>query len=200
MKQDTPAPWAETVPNARYPMTADDLLRRADDLRDTCRYELVEGRLVRMSPTSDEHFYIMDNLHPVLRAFVKAHQLGIVTYPDNGFLISSAGNPETIVAPDIAFVRAERIPPRSKKYLAVAPDLVVEIASPTQYRPEMAEKARLYLRSGVRLVWVVWPGDRQVDVWRPGSDVPVATLGESDALDGLDVLPGFTHAVANLFA
>ena len=95
-------------------MTADDLLRLPDDAQ---RYELVEGRLVRMSPTSDEHFYITDNLHPVLRAFVKAHKLGIVTYPDNGFQVSQPGQPDTIFAPDIAFVRAERLPTVRRKYL-----------------------------------------------------------------------------------
>lgn len=196
MRQDTIAPWAEPVPGAPYPMTAGELLGLAGDAQ---RYELVEGRLMRMSPTSDEHFYITDNLHPVLRAFVKEHRLGIVTYPDNGFQISLPGQPDTVVAPDIAFVRAEQVPPRRTKYLAVAPDLAVEIASPTQYRPEMAAKARLYLAAGVRLVWVIWPADRQVDVWVPGSDVPERTLGEGDTLDGLDVLPGFAHPVADLF-
>jgi len=63
----------------------------------------------------------------------------------------------------------------------------------------MAAKARLYLQRGVRLVWGVWPADRQVDVWRPGSDEPVATLGADDQFDGADVLPGFTHPVADLF-
>ncbi len=81
----------------------------------------------------------------------------------------------------------------------LAPDLVAEIASPNQYRPEMADKAQRYLAAGVRLVWVVWPKYSQVDVWRPGSDQPVATLNVDDQLDGLDVLPGFTYPLARLF-
>ncbi len=82
----------------------------------------------------------------------------------------------------------------------MAPDLAVEIPSPDQYRPEMAEKARLYLAVGVRLVWVIWPRWRQVGVWRPGAAAPVATLDTTGTLDGLDVLPGFTYPVARLFA
>ena len=64
----------------------------------------------------------------------------------------------------------------------------------------MAAKARRYLAAGVRLVWVVWPKSQQVDVWRPDTVQPVARLGIGDALDGLDVLPGFTYPLARLFA
>ena len=82
----------------------------------------------------------------------------------------------------------------------MAPDLAVEVASPDQHRPEMAQKAQLYLTLGTRLVWVVWPSRRQVDVWRTGSDTPMATLGTGDILESQDVLPGFSYPVARLFA
>ncbi len=85
------------------------------------------------------------------------------------------------------------------KHLRVAPDLVAEVVSPDQYRPEMADKAKLYLSAGVRLVWIVWPQSQTVDIWRPGSDAPMATLAMGDALDGLDVIPGFNYALAELF-
>ena len=81
----------------------------------------------------------------------------------------------------------------------MAPDLAAEIVSPSQYHPEMDAKARLFLARGVRLVWVIWPTAQEIDVWRPGSMTPVATLHASDTLDGLDVLPGFTLPVAELF-
>ncbi len=64
----------------------------------------------------------------------------------------------------------------------------------------MAAKPRRYLEAGVRLLWVIWPRYRSVDVWRPCSDQPVAALGLDDVLDGLDVLPGFTYPVARLFS
>jgi Uma2 family endonuclease len=63
----------------------------------------------------------------------------------------------------------------------------------------MIEKAHAWLAAGARLVWVIWPGARQVDVWRMGADEPPATLNAGDLLDGMDVLPGFSFAVADLF-
>jgi Uma2 family endonuclease len=127
-----------------------------------------------------------------------------VTGTDGEFNLTQPGeSQETALVPDVAFLRADRVPPRNsadyKKAPRLAPDLAVEVASPNQHHPEMAAKARLYLARGVRLVWVVWPADRQVDVWRPGSDEPATTLSIGDALDGLDGLPGFTHPVADLF-
>ena len=64
----------------------------------------------------------------------------------------------------------------------------------------MGAKARRYLKAGTRLVWIVWPRRRQVDVWRPGDQTPSQTLGLADSLDGLDVVPDFTYPLAKLFA
>jgi Uma2 family endonuclease len=77
--------------------------------------------------------------------------------------------------------------------------LAVELVSPSQFRPEMSAKAWQWLQRGARLVWVVWPARRQLDVWTPGQDVPL-TLSAADSLDGRDVVPGFTCALADLFA
>jgi Uma2 family endonuclease len=171
MKHDTLAPWAERVPDT-HPMTADDLLRLDDD---EWQYELVEGTLVRVAPTGLEHFDITRKLFRVLDRHVEDNKLGIVTLPDTGFRLDLPGSGDTVLSPDIAFVGTQKVlqlpapgTPERKKYLPVAPDLVVEVASPDQYRPEMAEKAKLYLASGVWLVWIVWPAARQVDVWEPG--------------------------------
>jgi predicted nuclease of predicted toxin-antitoxin system len=82
-----------------------------------------------------------------------------------------------------------------------APELAVEVASPAQDEDALAAKARLYLRGGTRLVWIVWPHGQTVDVWRAGATAgPVRTLGAGDLLDGEDVVPGFSHPVAGLFA
>lgn len=111
---------------------------------------------------------------------------------------------DTILGADVAFVRAGRLPPEESpewsSYLRLAPDLVAEIASPSQYRPDLAEKAQHWLRAGVRLVWVIRPERRQVDVWRAGQAAPSTTLTSDDALDGLDVVPGFSSPLATLFA
>lgn len=202
MKHDTLAPWAERVPDAP-PMTADELLALPEG---EWQYELVDGRLVRVTPTGLEHYYVTDSLHTAMRRHARERQLGLVTLPDTGFVLSRPGGADTVLSPDIAFLgneRVRRLPERgtqaSKKFLAVAPELAVEVASPDQHRSEMAEKARLYLASGVRLVWVVWPGPRQVDVWIAEAGGP-STLGEDGILDGRDVLPGFTFPMRDLFA
>jgi len=85
------------------------------------------------------------------------------------------------------------------KLIPFAPELAVEVASPSQNADDMAAKARRYLSGGTRLVWVVWPHAAMIDVWRVGDWQPSATLEVGDQLDGEAVLPGFTHPVADVF-
>jgi Uma2 family endonuclease len=182
-------------------MTVKDLACLSDEIRG---YELVEGRLVKAMPTGGGHGTIGMKLGGRLELFVEEHHLGSVLSAETGFDLSQLGYPNTVLAPDLAFVRTERLPDRTSaewdEYWQLAPDLVVEIASPTQYRPEMAAKARRWLVAGVRLIWVVWPRYRQVDVWRIGADDPVAVLSVGETLEGLDVVPGFACPVSRLFA
>ena len=199
---ETLAPWAEIVPDAPYPMTAEGLARLPDD---GWLYELVNGRLVRMPPPGGEHGDLALELGAALRIYVKTHQLGRVLAAETGFLLTLPGMPHQVeLAPDVAFVRKERVPPRdTAAYRAVwslAPDLVAEVASPSQHRLEMGVKARQWLAGSVRLVWVVWPKEREVDLWLPGQEDAAQTLRLGDALDGRDVVPGFTYALAELFA
>lgn len=195
MASDTIAPWAEPVL-----ATIDDLLARDDD---GWRYELVEGRLVRMPPTSFEHGDVEATVVEELRRFVREHGLGRVVSGEPGFHLSGPGEPDTVLAADVAFVASDGVEEVKREGSAsfphLAPDLVVEIASPSQGHPELSAKARLWLRAGVRMVWVVWPRTRQVDVWRIESDTPALTLGETDQLDGGVVLPGFRYPVSDLF-
>ena len=184
-------------------MTVAELLALPED---ACwQYELVEGRLVRMPASGFEASRIAGRLLAALLTFVEDRGLGAVTGPDGTYDLTQPGDTEeTGLVPDVAFVQAAHIPPRSSaeyaKALRLAPDLVVEVVSPSQYRPEMRAKAARYLDAGVRLVWTVWPKYQQVDVWRPGTTQPVATLTVNDTLDGLDVIPGFSYPVARLFA
>lgn len=196
------APWAEPVPGSPYPMTVAQLQALPDD---EWLYELVDGRLVRVTGSGNKANVIAANLIAALVAFVKVRKLGRVSGADGQFDLTQPGAAtETALIPDVAFVSAGRLAPlRSNEANAIprlAPELVAEVASPSQYRPELAEKARIYLESGVQLVWVIWPDDEEVDVWRPGADQPVTTLSINDDLDGLDVLPGFSHPVADLFS
>lgn len=87
----------------------------------------------------------------------------------------------------------------TKASASFAPELAVEVASPSQRSDAMAAKARTYLGGGTRLVWVVWPARGQVDVWRPSAGAPTK-LGSGEALNGEDVVPGFRLRLADLFA
>jgi Uma2 family endonuclease len=195
MQQQPVAPWGEVIATDR-PMTVDDLLNLPDDGH---MYELVEGHLVRMLPSGGGASSLALRLGARIEAFVEQHNLGAVTGADGEFDLGHG----TALAPDVAFVRAERVPPPTspiyEKAWPLAPDLAVEVASPNQYRPAMARKAQRYLNAGTRLVWVVWPKRKEVEVWRPGDIKPSATLSVGDVLDGLDILPGFTYPVERLF-
>jgi Uma2 family endonuclease len=174
MAQDTLAPWAELMPDAG-PMTVEALLALPDDNQGS-QYELVEGRLVRMAPSGGEASLIAVRLCAALLAHAGQQRLGGVTGQEGAYELSRPGEPATALAPDAAFVRADRVPPADSPVFArawpLAPDLVAEVASPNQYRPELAAKARRYLDAGVRLVWVIWPARREVDVWRAGAHEP----------------------------
>ncbi len=195
-RSDELAPWAEIVPTAG-PVTVDYLLSLPDD---GWRYEVVEGALVRVAGSGEEAATIAGNIYYALRAFVQPWRLGVVTPAGGVYKFPGA---ETGLLPGVGFYLAARrslIADRTKP-IPFAPDLAVEVASPSQDAGAMAAKARQYLRGGTRLVWVVWPERREVDVWRTGnSGRPAATLGMDDDLDGEDVIPGFPHPVADAFA
>ena len=186
-----------TKPNAKPAtklLTADDLLRL--DAQGV-RGELIRGELSETMPAGHRHGKIVMNLGAELRNFVKPRKLGTLVASDSGVLLER--DPDTVREPDIAFFSAEKIPLDADipGYAESVPDLVVEVASPSDSRTAVNDKALMWLRYGVRLVWVVRPDARQVDVHREGR--PVAALGENDAFDGLDVLPGFSCPVRDVF-
>jgi Uma2 family endonuclease len=194
------APWAEIAPNAPYPMTVDQLHALPDD---GWVYELIQGVLFRMPMSGLRATSIGMRLAIRLGAYVEDNNLGVLTGEQGGYRLDPAHPRDTEVAPDVGFLRADRVPPLdSPEYdqaPTLAPDLAVEVASDNQFAPGMATKARTYLRFGTHLVWVIWPRYRRVDVWRPDSETPTA-LGIDDTLEGEDVIPGFTFPVARLFA
>jgi Uma2 family endonuclease len=144
------------------------------------RVELWKGQLLRMAPTGDLHGRVTWRLSSALDRYVEAHSLGQLWPAEAGFDLTRPDEAQqTVLAPDIAFVRAERVPPPVEGFAHVVPDLVVETASPTQSRQEMDGKAQQWLERGVPLVWVVWPARHQVDEWRQGDTSPRA-LGMGD--------------------
>jgi Uma2 family endonuclease len=174
--------------------TADELFVMPDD---GFRYELVKGELRRMPPAGSEHGAVIMNIGTPLDQFVKAHGLGLVFGAETGFKIAS--DPDTVRAPDLAFIRRERIPvagiPRG--FWPGAPDLAVEVISPGDTYTEVEEKVNEWLSAGTRMVLVLNPRTRMVTVYT--SPTEVVRLAESDTLNGGELLPGFTCQVTELF-
>ena len=170
--------------------TVEDVAQLPDD---EYRYALIRGVLHRMPPTQGQHGFTVGNAAFHVRGFVGEHRLGRM-YDQSGFVLER--DPDVLIAPDLAFVRRDRVPDY-QGYPRLAPDLVVEVISPSETGPTIEEKVALSLAAGVRLVWAVDPVRRTVRVRRPdGTD---RLLAELDTLDGEDVLPGFRLPVARLF-
>ena len=162
------------------------------------RCELIEGMLTKMSPAGTEHGDISLTLGGLLWQHVRANKLGKVLAAETGFKVAS--NPDTVLAPDAAFIRREEFERigMTKKFWPGAPDLAAEVMSPDDTVRQTDEKAKAWLAYGARMVWVVNPKQRTVSVYRPDADVVVLT--EGDALDGEDVVPGFRCHVSEIFS
>jgi Uma2 family endonuclease len=175
--------------------TADQLFRLPDD---GFRYELVHGELRKMTPAGFSHGKVVANLTGSLIAWTKAHDLGVVLGAETGFKIAS--NPDTVLAPDIAFIRRDRVLElgETEKFWPGAPDLVVEVLSPGDTAYEVEEKVTTWLESGAAVVWVLNPKRRTVHVYRLKS--PVQILTEPESLEGEDVLPKFRIQLSEIFA
>lgn len=181
-----------TAPPAAKLITGEDLLAMGD----IGRCELIDGRIVRMSPTGGEHGIVETKLGRHLDTFVEAQKLGRVMVGEVGIYIRR--NPDRVRGADVAFISNERLPERPKGYLEVAPDLVVEIMSPADRWQEVREKLDEYFSIGVRWVWIVEPENRAVLVYRSSTEMQV--FGEEDILKGEGVLEGLEMPVASLFA
>ncbi len=175
-------------------MTADELLRLQDDGQ---RHELVAGELRTMAPSSHEHGWQSGGIAVPLGSYVRARKLGLIYVAEAGFLL--ARDPDTVRAPDVAFVTRERVLAVGNVpgYWPGAPDLVVEVISPSDTYTDVNEKIALWLEHGARMVLAVDPRRRVVGVHRPNQ--PVSELTEDDAIDGADVVPGWTLPVREVF-
>lgn len=159
-------------------------------------YELVKGELHEMAPPGGTHGSSTSRLSTFVSYIVIEQDLGETFAAETGFLVSE--DPDTVLAPDFAFVTKERLPdPLPKSYVPVVPDIVLETRSPNDTKREVAAKVQQWLDLGVRLVWELDPKRRILTVHRSG--VPTRELGDADILDGEDVLPGLAVPVERIF-
>ncbi len=162
------------------------------------RWELVDGEMVAMSPSAEVSAAISAAITILVGQHVRAHRLGRMYTAEGGFVLFP--DRATVRAPDVAFVRAERVPhgEARKHFARLAPDLVVEVLSPTDRASEVVAKIEMYQEAGVPLIWLVDPEDATVTVIAAGQ--PTVVLKLTDTLDGGDILPGFSVPVADIFA
>lgn len=176
------------------PISADDLLAMP---RDGKRYELVAGELRMMSPSGWKHGEIVGNLHGIMWNHIRANGLGKIFGAETGFLI--ARDLDTVRAPDIAFIANENLPEQDPEeaYWPGAPDLAVEVLSPSDRTSDVEEKVQAWLAAGSRMVWVVDPKASTIVAYDVGGEV--VTFDAKQQLDGGDVLRGFRCSVAEVF-
>ena len=176
-------------------MTAEELLEMPDD---GFRYELVRGELVKMPPAGHMSSFREMLIGSHLTVYVRENRLGRAYGASGGFRLES--DPDTVLAPDAAFVRQERVEAvgDGDGFFPGAPDLAVEVISPSDRYTEVDEKVAEWLAAGTSMVVVVNPRNRTVRVHRPTTDSVLLT--EEDTLDGGDVVPGWEMPVADIFA
>lgn len=179
---------------AQQLLTAEEFSRLPNP-KDGSLQELIRGVIVTMPPPKGLHGICCSRVNRKIGNFVEAQNLGYTTSNDAGFILHRA--PDTVRGPDVAFYSFERVPEIPEGYFQVAPDLAAEVVSPDDSHSRLLEKTVLYLKHGVRIVWLVDPELRIVSVYR-GIDQS-RVLEETDTLSGEDVLPGFSCRVAELF-
>jgi Uma2 family endonuclease len=181
-------------------ITADELLvmPRRDEQGNSRILELIRGEVRRMSPTGITHGIVCTNIAGELRTFVEANNLGVVCGAETGFVLER--DPDTVLGADAAFISHERFAKveNPDKFGPFAPDLAVEVMSPSSTMREMEAKVTLYFGAGARAVWVFNPKRKTAAVYSSPSDVHV--LSEQDVLEGGGVLPGFRLELSKLFA
>jgi Uma2 family endonuclease len=159
------------------------------------RFELVEGRVIRMSPVSFEHGRVVMRLGLLLGRHLEQQAVGAIG-ADVGFKLAS--NPDTVRGPDIAFVRQDRVPPSGRGFFNGPPDLVIEVLSPDDRPGEVRAKTEQCLATGVAVVVIVDPEKRTTTTFRPGHS-PLALASPSDLLDLSDAIAGFRCSLHEIF-
>ena len=183
--RSTPAPGTATI---------EDLAQANAIGRPIC--ELIDQSLVEKA-MGFEASVVGARILAILLSFVTKHRLGLVSGADGMFQLL----PSTVRAPDVAFISRDRLPDGrfpTDAFPNLSPDLVVEVLSPGNTKAEMSRKRIEYFHSGTRLIWIVDCPNRSIAVYTSPSAVSV--LNEDDTIDGGEVLPGFSHSVAEFFA
>ncbi len=186
-------------PSAKTIATEDDLMRLDAQGQ---RFELSDGELIEQSPVGVKHADVAGNVYDTLKAFVKAHQLGAVRMDSLIYLlhIDPDSGKRTARIPDTSFTRKGRLPKdfdRSRPFPG-APDLAVEVVSPSEGADDLMAKIRDYLRYGSEQVWVLYPEQKELHQYINGEKSSHIYV-EDDRIDGGTLIPGFSARVGDFF-
>jgi Uma2 family endonuclease len=161
------------------------------------RLELIRGVIQEMPPSSPTNTVVTARFVRLIGNYVDEHDLGFVTGADDGFTLG----PNDVRLPDAAFISKSRITTLPEKTFPFAPDLAVEVVSPSETSRKVLDKVRAYLESGTRVVWAAYAEEEVVDVHHllPDGAISTQTANKEGTLDGEDVLPGFMILIRDLF-
>lgn len=167
------------------------------DYEGDARYDLIRGELHPMPPQPGaRHGYVTIKISSYATIYAEENDLGACFAAETRFTIEY--DPDTSIGPDWAFVAKDRLPhPIPEKFLQLAPDIVLEVRSPTDRAKAVQEKIAQWLAAGVKIVWELDMKSQILTVYRPGREP--RQLGSMDTLSGEEVLPGFTLSLASIF-
>ncbi len=156
--------------------------------------ELVRGEVRRFMPPGLDHGIVQGNVYLFVGPYAREH--GGAAMVETGFILQ--GNPDTVRGPDVSYLRPERVPQEhTERFFPGAPDLAVEVVSPSDSAQDVEAKVQEYLAAGSRLVLVAHPMTQTLTAYRPDGSAQVLRPG--DILDGGDVMPGFRLPVSEVF-
>ena len=166
---------------------------------DGLRHELNKGELVTMTFPAWGHNRVIRRIYDIISEFLRSRPLGEVVWTDSGFLLSNPGEPVTLRGPDLAFLPRDRSAQitNSARRAQGAPELAIEVVSPSDRPAELLEKVGQYLNAGGLLVWVVYPEEREVRVFEASGAMCI--LKGNDRIDAPSLLPGFSAPVSAFF-
>ena len=158
------------------------------------RYELVDGEVVELAPPNDEHGEIASNVDTAFNIYSRLRGIGRARV-ETGYTLRSG--PDIVRLPDVSFVLQPRVEGRGQGFPSGAPDIAVEVVSPSDTAAEVARKVAEYLAAGSQRVWVVYPAGRQVLIHR--ADGAVLSYGGDDVITDEELLPGFSLPLSEIF-
>ena len=158
------------------------------------RYELVDGEVLELAPANDEHGETAGNVVTAFNNYSRPRGIGRARV-ETGYTLRTG--PDTVRGPDVSFVLQPRVEGRGSGFPVGAPDIAVEVVSPSNTAAEVARKVAEYLAAGSQRVWVIYPAARRVVIHR--ADGSVLSYGGDDVIADEELLPGFSLPLSEIF-